>query len=408
MPKPPRSKLPTVVWAAAWVSFCADASTELIYGILPAFYLGTLSLGVLGLGLIEGFAESLVSLTKLYSGSLSDRSGKRKPWMLAGYGLAAISKPLLAFTTSGLAVGALRASDRFGKGLRGAPRDALIADSIDPQVRGRAFGVQRGMDHAGALVGGLVAAGLLALDAVSTNQLFLLSAIPGLAAVLVIVFFIRERPPGPDHTPRAPFGLRAAWRDSTPALRRYLGASALFALANSSDMLLLGICYERFLASGMEPHLAISRLPLLWALLHVVKSLGTPLAGTLSDRVGRVPLLAAAWTVYGAVYAGAAAFALGSHPAWSMAIFTAYALVSVLMEGPERALIADLQPESTKRGGAYGLLHFVTGVLALPATVIAAVLWHELGPAWACGAGAALAVVAAGVLLALNRAPEAT
>lgn len=404
MPKPPRSKLPTVVWAAAWVSFCADASTELIYGILPAFYLGTLSIGVLGLGLIEGFAESLVSLTKLYSGSLSDRTGRRKPWMLAGYGLAAISKPLLAFTTSGLAVGALRASDRFGKGLRGAPRDALIADSIGPHVRGRAFGVQRGMDHAGALVGGLVAAGLLALDAVSTNQLFLLSAIPGLAAVLVIVFFIREVPPSPGRELRAPFGLRASWRDASPGLRRYLAASALFALANSSDMLLLGICYEQFLAFGMEPHLAISRLPLLWALLHVVKSLGTPLAGTLSDRVGRVPLLAASWAIYAGVYAGTAAFALGGHPTWSMAIFTAYALVSVLMEGPERALIADLQPESSKRGGAYGLLHFVTGILALPATILAAVLWHELGPAWAFGAGAVLALLAAAVLLVLRPA----
>ena len=154
----------------------------------------------------------------------------------------------------------------------------------------------------------------------------------------------------------------------------------------------------------MEPHLAISRLPLLWALLHVVKSLGTPLAGTLSDRVGRVPLLAASWVIYAGVYAGTAAFALGGHPAWSMAIFTAYALVSVLMEGPERALIADLQPESTKRGGAYGLLHFVTGILALPATILAAVLWHELGPAWAFGAGAVLALLAAAVLLVIRPA----
>lgn len=402
MPRPPRSKLPAIVWATAWVSFFADASTELIYGVLPAVYLGTLTIGILGLGLIEGFAETVVSITKLYSGSLSDRSGRRKPWMLAGYGLAAVSKPLIALTSSGVLIGALRASDRFGKGLRGAPRDALVADSIDEHTRGRAFGVQRAMDHAGALVGGLVAAGLLAFDFVTNQQLFLLSAIPGVACVLVIVFFIHDRAPAPDHTPRPPFRLRDAWSDASPALRRYLAAAALFALANSSDMLLLGICYERFLAAGMEEHAAMSRLPLLWALLHVVKTLGTPLAGTLSDRVGRVPLLAASWVVYAVVYAGVGLFARGGHLLWSAVFFAAYGLVAALMEGPERALIADLQPDGSKRGAAYGLLHFVTGLLALPATVLAAVLWREFGPEWAFGAGAVVALVAAGVLLATS------
>ena len=408
MPKPPRSKLPTVVWAAAWVSFCADASTELIYGVLPAFYLGTLSIGVLGLGLIEGFAESLVSLTKLYSGSLSDRTGRRKPWILAGYGLAGIAKPLLAFTTSGLAVGALRATDRFGKGLRGAPRDALIADSIDQQSRGRAFGVQLGMDHAGALLGGLTAAALLAFTAVSTEQLFLLSAIPGFAAVAVIVLFIRDVPPQPDRPRRARFGLRTAWRDASPALRRYLAAAAVFALANSSDMLILGVCYERFLESGMAPHHAMGGLPLLWALLNIVKSLGTPLAGSLSDRTGRLPLIVVAFTIFALVYAGIALFALGGHPAWSIAIAAAYGLVSVLMEGPERAFVADLQPDSSTRGGAYGLLHFVNGVLAFPATVLAALLWHQLGPAWAFGTSAALALLASTQLVALSRSTHRT
>lgn len=405
VPKVARSKLPALVWATAWVSFFADASTELIYGVLPALYLGTLSIGVLGLGLIEGLAETIVSITKLYSGYLSDRSGKRKPWMLAGYGLAAISKPLIALTSSGLALGALRASDRFGKGLRGAPRDALVADAIDEHTRGRAFGVQRGMDHAGALLGGLVAAGLLALDAVTVKQLFLLSAIPGLASVAVILFFIRDRAPEPDRAPSPPFRLGDAWRNTGPALRRYLGAAAVFALANSSDMLLLGVCYTRFIDAGMEPHRAMSWLPLLWALLHVVKSLGTPLAGTLSDRVGRVPLLASSWVVYALVYAGIALFALGAHPAWSAAIFTGYGLVAALMEGPERALVADLQPDGARRGAAYGLLHFVNGVLALPATVLAAVLWREFGPAWAFGAGAVLALAAAAVLLATTRPP---
>lgn len=403
----PRSKLPAVVWATAWVSFFADASTELIYGVLPAVYLGTLSIGILGLGLIEGLAETVVSVTKLYSGALSDRTGKRKPWMLAGYGLAAVSKPLIAFTSSGLAVGGLRAADRFGKGLRGAPRDALVADAIDDSIRGRAFGLQRGMDHAGALFGGLIAAALLALDLVTTRQLFLLSAIPGVACVLTIVFFIRDRPPAPDRKPKQTFRLRHAWTAAPPALRRYLGATGLFALANSSDMLLLGICYERFMDAGMQPHEAMSRLPLLWALLHVVKSLGTPVAGSLSDRVGRVPLLAASWCIYALVYAGVALFARGGHPAWSIAIFAGYGFVAVLMEGPERALIADLQPDSANRGSSYGLLHFVNGVLTLPATVIAAVLWERLGPEYAFGAGSALALAATVFLLLTTRRPAA-
>jgi MFS family permease len=409
MPPPSRPKLPKVVWATAWVSFFADASTELIYGVLPALYLGTLSIGILGLGLIEGLAETIVSITKLYSGSLSDRSGRRKPWMLAGYALAAVSKPLIALTTSGLAIGALRAADRFGKGLRGAPRDALVADAIDEHTRGRAFGLQRGMDHAGALAGGLLAAALLAFNLVTTKQLFLLSAIPGLACVLTIVLFIHDRTPAQprEHKARPPFRLRDAWTAAPPGLRRYLAAAALFALANSSDMLLLGVCYERFVASGMPPHEAMSRLPLLWALLHVVKSLGTPIAGSLSDRVGRVPLLAASWFIYALVYTGVALFARGGHPAWSSAIFASYGFVAVLMEGPERALIADLQPDSTNRGSSYGLLHFVNGVLTLPATVIAAVLWNRLGPEYAFGAGAALALAAAVFLLLTTRRPAA-
>jgi len=371
--------------------------------VLPALYLGTLTIGVLGLGLIEGFAETVVSITKLYSGSLSDRSGRRKPWMLAGYALAAVSKPLIVLTTSGLLIGALRASDRFGKGLRGAPRDALVAEAIDEGLRGRAFGVQRGMDHAGALAGGLLAAGLLAFDLVDTRQLFLLSAIPGVAAVVVIAVCIRDRAPAPGRTPRPPFRMRDAWAGASPALRRYLAASAIFAMANSSDMLLLGICYERFRDAGLEPHTAMSRLPLLWALLHVVKSLGAPLGGRLSDRVGRVPLLASSWVVYAAVYAGVAWFAVGGSLVWSAALFAAYGLVAALMEGPERALIADLQPDGSQRGAAYGLLHFVTGVLALPATALAAVLWRELGPAWAFGAGAGFALAAAVVLVLVMR-----
>jgi MFS family permease len=237
--------------------------------------------------------------------------------------------------------------------------------------------------------------------------LFLLSAIPGGAAVVVIVLFVHDPARGERAAGAAEFSLRAAWRGADRGLKRYLAAAAVFALANSSDMLLLGICYERFLGAGYETHEAMSRLPLLWALLHVVKALGTPVAGGLSDRVGRVRLLALSWVVYAVVYAGVAVFALGGSPAWSIAVFTGYGLVAALMEGPERALIADLEPEGSRRGTAYGLLHFVTGVLTFPATVIAAALWERFGAAWAFGLGAALALAAAVVLVVLRPVPSA-
>ncbi|HHN78966.1 MAG TPA: MFS transporter, partial [Phycisphaerales bacterium] len=170
-----RGRLHRLVWAAAWISFFADFSTELIYGVLPAFYLETLALGIVSLGVIEGTAEAVVAVAKLWSGTRSDRTGRRGAWMFAGYTLSGAAKPMIGLVSGGLAVGALRALDRLGKGIRGAPRDALIADTIDAGERGRAFGVIRAMDHAGALVGGLVAAGLLAAGTASPRSLFFLS-----------------------------------------------------------------------------------------------------------------------------------------------------------------------------------------------------------------------------------------
>ena len=218
-PDAPHAKLPRVVWATAWVSFFADFSTELFYGVLPAFYLHTLAIGVITLGLIEGIAESIVAVTKLWSGSLSDRTGHRPAWMVAGYGISTLTKPIMAFVSGGLLIGTLRGMDRLGKGIRGAPRDALVSGAVDQRRRGRAFGVQRAMDHSGALVGGLVAAGLLALGLVGPRDLFLLSAIPGAAAVLVILFFVREPETGRDQAeaPCAVFVAQRPARCNAPA-----------------------------------------------------------------------------------------------------------------------------------------------------------------------------------------------
>ena len=398
-----RLALPTIVYATAWVSFFADVSTELIYGILPAYYLGTLSISILAIGLIEGFAETLVSLTKLFSGTLSDRTGYRNRWMLAGYSIATAAKPFLVLVTTAPGLAALRAADRFGKGIRGAPRDALIASAVTAEQRGRAFGINRSLDHAGALAGGLIAAGLLATALATPKELILASVIPGAIAVLIIVLFVRDpRPdraePGTGNTKRAakrPFSPFAAWHAATPALKRYLIPASIFSLGNSSDILLLALAYERFTGAGVPEHAAIGALPLLWALLHIVKSAATPWGGALSDRRGRIPTIRIALIVYAATYIGAAAIAAGWGPViliWPL--FAIYALFSVLAEAPERALIADLQPDAAARGSAFGLLHFAQGLLLLPATALAALLWQTLGPAYAFATDAALALIA--------------
>jgi MFS transporter len=409
MPKEHRVRLPRIIWAAAWVSFFADFSTEMIYGILPAFYLHTLSLSILSLGVIEGIAESIVALTKLFSGTISDRTGHRNLWMLAGYGLSGLAKPLIGLATTGLGFGLLRAVDRFGKGIRGAPRDALVSAAVEENERGRAFGLQRALDHAGALAGGLTAAGLLAAGLLAPRNLFFLAAVPGAIAVLIIALFIREprvlRENLPEQAPRTrAFSISAAWRGATPSLRRYLLPASVFAVANASDILLLAISYDRFIASGISDQGALARLPLLWALLHVVKSAGSSWGGTLSDRLGPVPLIRLGWAVYAGVYVIAGVLAAGGPVLLAWPMFAAYGLYTILSEAPERALIARLAASPEQRGAAFGLVHFITGILALPATVLAGLLWLRVSPVWAFGVDAALAALAA--LLLTVYAPE--
>ena len=389
-----KTPLPPVVWATGWVSYLTDLSTEMIYGVLPAFYAATLHLSVAWMGLVEGFAEAVVSFTKLFSGHFSDRTGRRKLWMMAGYGLSAIAKPLLVLARGGPAVLALRGADRFGKGVRGAPRDALISRQIPADIRGRAFGVQRALDHAGALSGGLVGAALLWSGLVTLNGLFLATIVPGGLAVLAIALFVREEAPVPVANPERPT-LRQSLAAQPAPVRRLLLVLGLFALGNSTDLLLLALARARFLAAGLAPNAADALCLLLWAWLHVVKTVASPFGGRLSDRVGRAPVLRAGWLVYALVYIG---FALIDSAFAPWALFLGYGVYYGLAEGTERALVADLSPDPDRRGMAYGLFHFVTGTVALPASLLCGVLWQWVGPAAAFGAGAVLALVAAALL----------
>ncbi len=394
-----------MVWATGAVSYLTDFSTELVYPLLPAFYRASLGLSPLGQGIVEGFAEAVVSLARLGSGLWSDRTGHRRRWMLAGYGLSAAAKPLLGLAASGPAALLLRAADRLGKGIRGAPRDALLSISLAPAELGRAFGVQRALDHAGALSGALVASGLLLAGLVTVRELFLWTLVPGALALLTIALFVREAPPppgAPAATPAQPlaegassnfFPIIHAWTEQPAALRRYLGVLGLFALGNSTDALLLLRAREQMAAGGVASPDAL--LPLLWAWLHLVKSSSTGWGGRLGDRFGRARALAAGWLVYAVVYTG---FAFGTGAAAPWVLFGIYGLYYGLAEGSERALVAELAPDARRRGLAYGLYSGVVGLAALPASLLCGGLWLLWGPAPAFAAGAALALAAAALL----------
>ena len=377
------------VVALGWVSFLTDVSAEMIYPLLPSFLTKSLGAGPAALGLIEGVAETTASLAKVGSGVWSDRIRRRKPLVVAGYVIAAIARPLVGFARIWGQVLAIRFADRVGKGIRTSPRDALVADLVPPERRARAFGLQRAMDNAGALVGPLVAAALLKL-ALDQRTVFLLAAIPGFAAVLVLVLAVpdvRRRPgtaaptAGPAQSSPGPLP-RSFWR--------VIAVFALFTLGNSTDAFLL--------LRAEESGVPLWQLPLLWSFFHGVKAATGVPGGALADRAGRVPAIALGWLVYAAAYAG---FAFVSGPAGVWALFALYALFFGLTEGSERAFVADLVGERL-RGRAYGYFHAAIGIAALPASVLFGLLWKEFGARVAFSAGAAVALVSTAALWAVT------
>jgi len=368
------------------VSLLTDVSSEMIYPLLPLFLVSVLGAGPAFLGAIEGVAESTAALLKLVSGVVSDRVRRRKPLVLAGYGLSALARPLVALAATPAFVLGVRFCDRIGKGVRTSPRDALIADSVGPELRGRAYGFHRSMDHAGALLGPLVAAGLLGWFAFDLRTVFWCAAVPGLLAVLLIAGGVRE-------VPRPPLPKRSAGKLSLPhgQLRTYLLILLLFTLGNSSDAFLLLRAGEL----GVTP----ARLPLLWAFFHLIKMGSVFPFGALSDRIGRRGVIVAGWGVYAAAYLG---FALATSELHIWLLFAGYGLFYGLTEGAEKALVADLAIPS-ERGAAFGWFNAAIGLGALPASLLFGVLWQWYGPLAAFGCGAALAGVAAVLLVTMVR-----
>ena len=379
------------VWTLGWVSFLTDVSSDMIYPLLPDFLTRTLRAGPAAVGLIEGIAETTASFMKMLSGWWSDRLRRRKPLVVAGYSLAAAVRPLVGIAASWTQVLAIRFSDRVGKGIRTSPRDALLADLVPPERRGRAFGLQRAMDNAGAVAGPLIAAALLKFVLDDERSVFLLAAIPGVAAVLLLIFGVKERPrsePRPRETASTASAAPAAPLPSR--LKLVIGIFVLFTLASSTDAFLL----LRAQDLGVE----LWQLPLLWAFFHGVKAAAGVPGGALSDRIGRTRTILAGWGIYAAAYAG---FAFARSPAAVWALFAFYGLFYALTEGAERALVADLAP-APLRGKAFGAFHASVGLAALPASVLFGVWWKLLGPRAAFLIGAGIAVAAAAVLFAFR------
>jgi MFS family permease len=358
------------------VSLLTDTATEMVIPLLPVF-LGTLGAGALALGWIEGLADAVASILKLVSGRWSDRMGKRRPLVLAGYGLASVVRPFIALAASAWHVLAVRVLDRVGKGLRTSPRDALIAASVDPEHRAAAFGLHRAMDHTGAVIGPLVAAAFLLAWPEDLRTLFWLTAIPGALAVTVLLLGVREAEPAPVSTAPVAPAVRGDRR-----LLRLLVPLGLFTLGNASDLFLL-------LKAGATRSPLVT-LPLLWVGLHIVKAAASIPGGRLADRWGRTRTILVGWTFYAAIYAG---FAFADDQATVWTLFVAYGLYHGLTEGAERALVAELVPKA-KWGGGFGWYHLTLGLLTLLASVVFGGLWEAFGSQTAFLSSAGLALLA--------------
>jgi len=393
--------LPRTVWILGLISLVNDSASDLIYPLLPLYLTSVLMAGPRALGLIEGIAEATASLFKLLSGVLSDRSGNTRPWIVAGYGLAGLARPLIALASSWPGVLVLRFADRLGKGLRSSPRDALLAAAVEPSQRGLAFGLHRAMDNAGAVIGPLLAAALLALH-LSLRQIIAWSLLPGLLCTALALMLHEPHQPRrqaePERiadpgttayagTPAKPAPIQ--WRLSALPLplRRYLLVVGLFTLGNASNVFLL--LRARQLGVGE------AQIPLLWATLSAVAMLGSaPLAGW-SDRIGRRRLLVAGYASYGLLYMLIGQLQSGS--LWLYPLFAGYGLFISATEGVEKALVADLALPG-ERGTAFGWFNLITGLALLPASLLFGGLMQSYGAPVAFAVAAIFAMLAAGLL----------
>lgn len=370
--------LPQTVFILGAVSFLNDAASDAVYPLLPLFFAATFASGPQLLGLIEGAANATAALMQLVSGRLYDRSGRAKPWMIAGYAMPALSRPLIAFTSLWPIVLLLRVLDRIGKGLRSAPRDALLAASVTPEQRGYAFGVHRSADHAGAVVGPLVAASLLAAGW-SIRDVLIATLVPGVLCVLLTLWVKEEGRAG-----AATNTAQIDWRWSTlPApFKRFLLATGLFAIAHVSNMFML--------LRAKDAGVTDAQVPLLWAAFSAAAMLLSPKLSSLGDRFSHWR-----WVAIGrASYSGVALlFALlPATPVNIVILFALYAVVIAATEGVEKAVVAELVPKA-QLGTAFGWFHLVRGLAILPGTAAFGFIWGASSSMLAFALSAAIAAV---------------
>jgi MFS family permease len=427
---PAPGRFPPTVVRLGWVSFLTDVSSEMIVPLLPAFLATLPGAPARALGWIEGIAETTASAAKILSGRWADRAKAKKPLVLLGYGLSSVARPLIGIAPVWPVVALIRFFDRIGKGIRGAPRDTMIAAAASPERRGAAFGLHRAFDNAGAVLGPLLAAALIGVAGFSIRSVFFLAAIPAALSLLVLGFLVKEKkeadrgfsskreetggvpsdasarclseassrakeegtPPG---DPSAP--VKTPSSSPLPAsFWRVAGVVGFFTLAASSDTFILLRARDLGIAAGW--------LPLLWAFSNAVKSLFSTWGGGLSDRYGRRNLLLAAWGLYAVCYAG---FAAVTSALLLVGLVGVYSLYYSLSEGTERALVADLVPVSV-RGRAFGWFNAMTGLAALPASAGFGLVWEHFGARVAFLTGAAIAGTATAALFVLVPPPTGT
>ena len=377
--------IPRSIWALGFVSLLMDVSSEMIHSLLPVFIVGSLGASAFALGLIEGAAEATALIVKVFSGVLSDLTGRRKPLALLGYGLGALSKPLFALAPGIGWIVAARLTDRVGKGIRGAPRDALVADLAPPALRGAAFGLRQSLDTVGAFAGPLIAIALMLAWANDIRAVFWVAVIPALLSVALLAFGVREPAPAGKASPGNPIR-RENLRRLPVAYWWVVGVGAVFTLARFSEAFLV--------LRAVEGGLALAWTPLVLVGMNLVYALAAYPFGKLSDRVGHGSLLAVGLAL---LFAADLLLAAGAGWAWLASGVVVWGLHLAVTQGLLATMVADTAPTDL-RGTAYGFFNLVSGVAMLIASATAGLLWETLGASATFLAGAVFCLLALGVL----------
>ncbi len=385
--------VPRGVWALGFVSMFMDISSEMVHSLLPAFLVGTLGASVVLVGLIEGIAESTASITKIFSGWLSDRLGKRKWLAVLGYGLGALTKPVFPMAVTPFEVLGARFADRIGKGIRGAPRDALVADITPAEVRGAAFGLRQALDTVGAFLGPLLAIALMAMLSNDIRKVYAWAVVPAVIAVVLLILGVEDPKPRSGQALR-PAPIRPSQiRDMGRPFWTVVGVGVVFTMARFSEAFLV--------LRAQDVGLAVALVPVVMVVMNIVYSAVSTPAGSLSDRIDRRQLLAVG---LGVLVAADAVLALVPNVAGVLVGVALWGLHMGLTQGVLAALVADAAPENL-RGTAFGLFNLATGITLLAASALAGLLWTDLCAPATFAAGGAFAALAALGLLAVIRRP---